>query len=268
MESTVARARRTFLVLAAVGSLLSPAAPAQETLPDGARNKSVRIVRTATPPVIDGVLDEEAWQLAVQLDDWHEIQPTEYAPASERTVVYLMYDSDAIYIGARLYDRDPSQIAARILRQGEQVFGDDWFSVMLDPFYDKRSGYRFQTNPNGLRQEALYKNVSEENWDWQGIWYTASSIDEQGWVTEIAIPFKTLSFDPTSDTWGINFRRAIARRDERTGWVSRNRNSDPSTSGTISCPASACARTARSTARRRRRTPSRRSTCSTRSRRV
>jgi hypothetical protein len=229
----VAFARHTSWALAALGSLVTLTSPAQETLPDGARNKTVRIVRTATPPVIDGRLDEEAWQLAAQLDDWHEIQPTEYAPASERTVVYLMYDSDAIYIGARLYDRDPSQIAARILRQGEQVFGDDWFSVMLDPFYDKRSGYRFQTNPNGLRQEALYKNVSEENWDWQGIWYTASSIDAEGWVTEIAIPFKTLSFDPTGDTWGINFRRAIARRDERTGWVSRNRNSDPSTSGTV-----------------------------------
>jgi hypothetical protein len=208
-------------------------ASAQEIVPDGARAKSVRIVRTDTPPVIDGVLDEQGWQLAARVEDLHEIQPTEYAAASERTVVYLMYDQDAIYIGARLYDRDPSQVTARILRQGEEVFGDDWFSVMLDPFHDRRSGYRFMTNPNGLRQEGLFQNISEEQWDWQGIWYTASTIDAEGWVTEIAIPFKTLSFDPSNDTWGINFRRAIARRDERTGWVSRNRNSDPSTSGTV-----------------------------------
>jgi hypothetical protein len=228
----VALARRILTVIAALG-LLAGQAKAQEARPDGGRAKSVRIVRTASPPVIDGVLDEEAWQLAAQFDDLHEIQPTEYAPASERTVVYLLYDSDAIYIAARLYDREPGSITARILRQGERVFGDDWFSVMLDPFNDRRSGYRFQTNPNGLRQEALYQNISDEQWDWRGIWYTASTIDEQGWVTEIAIPFKTLSFDPTNDTWGINFRRAIARRDERTGWVSRNRNSDPSTSGTV-----------------------------------
>jgi hypothetical protein len=214
-------------VLAAERSL------AQEPLPAGAGEKSVRIVRAATPPVIDGVLDEDAWQLASQVEDLHEIQPTEYAPASERTVVYLLYDDDAIYIGARLYDRDPSQITARILRQGEEVFGDDWFSVMLDPFHDRRSGYRFMTNPNGLRQEGLFQNISEEQWDWEGIWYTASTIDDQGWVTEIAIPFKTVSFNPQNDTWGINFRRAIARRDERTGWVSRNRNSDPSTSGSV-----------------------------------
>jgi len=206
-------------------------AEAQETPPEGAREKMLRVVRTPTPPVIDGVLDDEVWQLAVPIDDFHEIQPTEYAPPSERTVVYVLYDSDALYIAARLYDREPGEITARILRQGERVFGDDWFTVMIDPFHDRRSGYRFQTNPNGLRQEALYQNVSDEQWDWQGIWETASSIDGEGWVTEIAIPFKTISFDPNGDTWGINFRRAIARRDERIGWVSRNRNTDPSTSG-------------------------------------
>ena len=204
---------------------------AQEPTASGNQQKSVRIVRTDRPPVIDGVLDEAAWSLAAKIEDFHEIQPTEYAAPSERTVVYLMYDDNALYIGAKLYDRDPTQITARILRQGERVFGDDWFSVILDPFHDQRSGYRFQTNPNGLRQEALYQNVSDEQWDWQGIWSTAAKIDDEGWTTEIAIPFKTLSFDPTNDTWGINFRRSIARRDERMGWVSRNRNTDPSISG-------------------------------------
>jgi hypothetical protein len=228
----VALARRTLIVTTALVSLAHQA-PAQDLLPEGARAKTVRIVRTPTPPTIDGVLDEQVWQLAAQVEDLHEIQPTEYAPAAEPTTIYLLYDSDAIYIAARLHDRDPSEITARILRQGEQVFGDDWFSVLLDPFHDRRSGYRFMTNPNGLRQEGLFQNISEEQWDWEGIWYTASSIDEHGWVAEIAIPFKTLSFDPGNDTWGINFRRAIARRDERTGWVSRNRNSDPSTSGTV-----------------------------------
>jgi hypothetical protein len=220
--------------LTAIAAVLAAGeSSAQEPVPAGAREKSIRIVRAATPPLIDGVLDEEAWQVAAQLEDLHEIQPTEYAPASERTVVYLMYDADALYIGARLYDGDPNGVTARILRQGEEVFGDDWFSVLLDPFHDRRSGYRFMTNPNGLRQEGLFQNISEEQWDWDGIWYTASTIDEQGWATEIAIPFKTVSFNPENDTWGINFRRAIARRDERTGWVSRNRNSDPSTSGTV-----------------------------------
>jgi hypothetical protein len=222
---------RRWLTAWALTSSVVLDAGAQEAAVGGSQEKSFRIVRTDTAPVIDGVLDENEWSRSATVEDLHEIQPTEYAPVTESTLIRVMYDDDALYIGARLYDRKPEEITARILRQGEQVFGDDWFSVILDPFHDRRSGYRFQTNPNGLREEGLYQNVSEEQWEWQGIWSTAASIDEHGWVTEIAIPFKTLSFDPNNDTWGINFRRSVARRDERMGWVSRNRNSDPSASG-------------------------------------
>ena len=204
---------------------------AQEAAPIGAQEKSLRVVRTDVAPTIDGVLDEAVWSRAAIVDDLHEIQPTEYAEPSERTVIYVVYDDNALYVGARLFDREPERITARINRQGEEVFGDDWFSLIIDPFHDRRSGYRFITNPNGLRQEGLYQNVTEEQWEWQGIWYAAGSIDAQGWATEIAIPFKSISFNPANDTWGINFRRSVARRDERMGWVSRNRNSDPSVSG-------------------------------------
>jgi hypothetical protein len=212
--------------------ILTPAL-AQEAAILGSQEKSVRIVRTASPPVIDGSLDEAVWATAAMVDDLHEIQPTEYDEPSERTVVLLLYDDDTLYIGARMYDREPGLITDRILRQGEQVFGDDWFSVMLDTFHDRRSGYRFFTNPNGIRQEGLYQNVTDSLWDWTTIWEAAAKIDDEGWTAELAIPFKSISFDPHADTWGINFRRAIARRDERFGWVSRNRNTDPSTSGIV-----------------------------------
>ncbi len=182
-------------VAAVAAVALAAVTVAEESVPEGGREKRLRVVRTDKPPTIDGVLDEQEWALAARVDDLHQIQPTEYAPAGDRTIVYVMYDSNALYIGARLY-QDPKTLTARILRQGEQVFGDDWFSVMIDPFHDQRSGYRFQTNPNGLRQEALYQNVSDEQWNWEGIWQTAAHMDGEGWTTEIAIPFKTLSFDP------------------------------------------------------------------------
>jgi hypothetical protein len=204
---------------------------AQETAILGAQEKSVRVVRAASRPVIDGILDEPVWQTAAAVDDLHEIQPTEYETPSERTVIYILYDEDALYIGARMYDANPDQITARIMRQGEQVFGDDWISVNIDPFHDRRSGYRFFTNPNGLRQEGIFQNVTDTQWEWEGIWYAAAAIDGEGWTAEMEIPYKSISFDPAGDSWGINFRRAIARRDERIGWVSRNRNTDPSTSG-------------------------------------
>ena len=223
-------------LLALIGNLTVPyfaAAQSQQAQISGGQAKSVQIVRTDTPPVIDGVLDEDAWRNAAMIDDLHQIQPNEYAEASQPTAVYLLYDDDALYVGARMFAEDPDQVTARILRQGELTWGDDWFALMIDPFHDHRSGYRFQTNPNGLRHEGLYQNVTEQQWEWQGIWDAAASINDEGWVAEMAIPFKTLSFDPNNDTWGMNFQRAVARGNERMGWISRNRNVDPSIAGDV-----------------------------------
>ena len=108
---------------------------------------------------------------------------------------------------------------------------DDMFGVILDPFNARRSGFRFNVNANGVRNDLLFQNVSQQNTDWQGIWDAVSSINEDGWVAEIEIPFKTLSFDPANDTWGINFMRWTPRKNEWIGWVSRNNTMNPSIAG-------------------------------------
>jgi len=131
----------------------------------------------------------------------------------------------------RLLDSEAESIKANILRQGAQYWGDDFFAVIIDPFNDKRNGYRFQLNPNGIRMEMLYQDTTGQDWNWNGIWRGAASLDEGGWTAEMAIPFKTLSFNPENDTWGINFSRDLGRLDERAGWVSRNSSQDPSISG-------------------------------------
>ena len=78
---------------------------------------------------------------------------------------------------------------------------------------------------------GLYRHITQLQLDWEGIYEAATTVDEQGWTLEMEIPFKTLSFDPDSDTWGMNFFRVIAHRDERIGWVSRNRGQNPSIVG-------------------------------------
>ena len=195
--------------------------------------KTVRIVRAGSVPVIDGVLDEEIWSLAQPIDDFHQIDPNEYDEASEPTQVFLLFDDTHLYIGARLLDSRPDAITAQILRQGSDVEDDDYFGVILDPFLDRRNGYLFQLNPNGVRAEALYRNTTQRNFDWVGIWRAQATIREEGWTVEMAIPFKTLSFDPGSDSWGINFRRGIARNNESIGWISRTRQQNPSIAGTV-----------------------------------
>jgi hypothetical protein len=193
--------------------------------------KTVRVVRTTTPPIIDGVLDEAIWATAARIDDLHQVSPQEYAEPSERTEVYVLYDDDALYIAARLYDSAPELITAQNLRQNDNIGDDDRFFVTLDPFNSRRSGYFFGVNANGVRQDGLYQNVSESNRSWDGIFSAAAGRFEQGWVAEMRIPFKTISFDPSTDTWGINFSRGVARKSESIAWVSRNRAFDPSSSG-------------------------------------
>jgi hypothetical protein len=211
---------------------LSPSL-AQPPPTDGAAPKTVRIQRTARPPVIDGVLDEEVWQRAPVIADFHQVSPVEGSEPSERTEVYLLYDRDNLYIGARLYDAEPKLINARILRQNQPIGSDDRFFVHIDPFNTHRSGYLFGVNPNGVRFDGIFEGVTRRQFDWDGIWQTAAQITAEGWAVEIAIPFKTLSFDPAADTWRMNFARNIERRNESMAWVSRNRNTDLSTMGDV-----------------------------------
>jgi Carbohydrate family 9 binding domain-like/Domain of unknown function (DUF5916) len=184
-------------------------------------------------PKVDGRLDDAAWQKAAVIEDFRQFQQIENADATEKMVVYVMHDEDMLYVAAKLHDSAPDRITANILRQGERMNNEDKFAVILDTFNDKRNGYRFEVNPNGIRDDALYLDTTQLQWEWEGIYYAKSARDGEGWTAEMAIPFKTLSFDPTGTTWGINFQRLIARKNERDGWVFRNRNQNPSIAGEV-----------------------------------
>ena len=190
--------------------------------------KTVRMVRTDVPPAIDGRLDDAVWARAAVIDDFHQSRPIEGAEPSERTEIYLLYDDDALYIGGRFWDSRPDLIAAGTLRHRSLRLGDDdRIAIVLSPYNDRRSGYKFETNANGVKHEAIYQNVSQNLPVWNTIWDVASTTDADGWTTEIAIPLKSISFDPDIDTWGINFSRAVRRKGEEITWVSRNRSYNP-----------------------------------------
>jgi hypothetical protein len=195
--------------------------------------KSIQAIRTDTPPIIDGRLDEPAWRRASMVEDLIEITPNEFSEVSESTRFYVLYDQNAIYVAGRILESDPDNVTAKVLRKGDFSFGDDTITILLDPHNDGRSGYFFDLNPNGVRNEGLYTNVTEENWSWQGIWDGAAQIDDEGWIAEVEIPFKTLSFDPSNDTWGINFMRWRSGTGEWYGWVSHNGSVNPSHAGKL-----------------------------------
>lgn len=195
--------------------------------------KQVEIVRTELAPRIDGVLDDEIWRTATVIRDVQQYQPADQAEPSERSEFYLAYSERYFYVGARLYDSDPAGISARQLIQNGTMQFDDAIEFIIDTFNNGRTGYHFQVNPRGIRQDGMFENPNTLNRDWSGIWQAESRIDEQGWTAEAAIPFNTLNFDPAAQQWGFTIARTIARRQEEIAWSSFNRNLNPTTTGLI-----------------------------------
>ena len=195
--------------------------------------KSATIVRTSTPPTLDGRLHEPVWGNALVIDDLHQYDPIDHGEPSEHSEFYLLYDDENLYIGARLFDNNPSGIAARQLIQGQSVEADDRVELIIDPFNNMRSGYKFQVNPNGVRYDGVFEGPIRVNPDWDGIWYAESVVDDQGWTSEIVIPFKTLNFNPESSEWGFTIGRGIPRKTEKIAWTSFDRAINPGVTGIL-----------------------------------
>lgn len=205
----------------------------QESGNNNSARKRVEITRTELSPKLDGVLDDEIWKTATVISDLHQFKPLDQAPPSERSEFYITYNENYFYIAARLYHTNPEEISARQLIQGSGLGFDDSFEFILDTFNNRRTGYQFQTNPNGIRREGVFEGPDSINRDWSGIWFVEARIDEEGWTAEVAIPFNTVNFDPNSDEWGFSIARTLSRLNEDIAWSSFNRNVDPSTTGVI-----------------------------------
>ncbi len=180
------------------------------------------VLKTETAPVIDGVLDEAVWAGAPVIDSFRQVDPIEGADPSQRTEVRLLYDEDYFYVGVHCFDDDPGSIVAKEMQRDASQGNGDSFSFTIDTFNDQRNGYFFQTNPLGARQDGLIDQGRNVRLDWDGIWFAKASRDDLGWHAEIAIPFKTVSFDPNNPSWGFNAQRFIRRVNESSRWAAIN----------------------------------------------
>ncbi|MBI2074042.1 MAG: hypothetical protein HYT81_13590 [Gemmatimonadetes bacterium] len=192
----------------------SPAATNGVALPP----RVIEAARLADSRVeIDGHLDEPAWSAAQEATDFLQFQPNPGAPASQRTVARVLYDDGGIYVAARLFDSDPSALIARLARRDEQVFSD-WFYVLLDSYHDRRTGFAFGVNPRGVKVDLQYSEDVRPDAGWDAVWDVATAVDAEGWTAEFRIPLSQLRFSAGAATWGVNFRRHIARLDEISDW--------------------------------------------------
>jgi hypothetical protein len=170
-------------------------------------------------PRLDGRLDEEAWRGAMIVWDFTQVEPEDGTEPTERTEVCIVYDRGALYIGARLFDREPERIARRLGRRDSHT-SSDMFWVNIDSYHDHRTTFRFSVNPAGVRGDEIATNDDiHGDGSWEPVWDVATRVDSLGWVVEMRIPFSQLRFSSAEEqVWGINFARDVFRKNESLRW--------------------------------------------------
>jgi cellulose/xylan binding protein with CBM9 domain len=196
----------------------------QVTSPPPFTRPSIRAVRinTTEAPLIDGDLSDEAWVKAAVIDELRQRSPNPYEPASERTVVRILYDENNLYVSFYAYDSTPDQIVARNMQRDGQGFTSDSVMIYLDPGQTRRNAYNFEITAAGGRTDQLELNNTQELREWDTIFDARARIVQDGWVAEFAIPFKSLSYEATETTWGFDVGRRIYHKNERVHWSGVN----------------------------------------------
>ena len=211
--------RRAFTLQAGMlaGILFAPVLPALAQQP--ASESAIRRfeVTAATGPIkVDGVLDEPAWAAATVIDLPYEWFPGDNVKPQAETQGLITFDGENLYVAFKAQDPQPSAIRARLMdRDAINTFiQDDAVGFNLDTFNDERRAFQFRVNPLGVQVDAVFSEIdSREDFAWDAIWASQGRITEDGYVVEIAVPFRQIRFPRTSgpQTWGIELFRSYPR---------------------------------------------------------
>lgn len=201
---------------------------AQITSQNEEKTIAISSIPEGTKIDIDGKIDETFWASVEPVSDFVMRVPVVGNAPTERTEVKIAFDKENIYMAVTLYDSNPSGIKAFQKSIDADIDLEDSFTWFFDTYYDKRNAYIFGITPLGVKSDGLVSTGqgSSVNLDWDGIWDLSTKITSEGWVAEIRIPLRTLNFNPNNDTWGINFRRVIRRKNEEVYWTGYKLNQD------------------------------------------
>ena len=182
--------------------------------PDG--GVTARAVRVDEPLRIDGRLDEPVYARVRAMSDFIQNDPVEGAPASEKTELWILFDSDNVYVVARCWESRPDLImASEMRRDNTRIVRDDNFAWSFDTFYDRRNAVLFEVSAVGGRIDAQVTNEQQISIDWNPVWDVSVARFDGGWTMEAALPFKSLRYRGAGpQVWGIQARRVNRWRNE------------------------------------------------------
>ncbi len=180
--------------------------------------KQFKATRIITPPVVNGLLDEAEWNAGNWVDDFTQHEPYNGRKASQRTEFTVLFDEDNLYVAIKAYDTSPDSIVNRLTRR-DQVDGD-LVGIILDSFHDLRTGFLFGVSSSGVKFDQMFtEDGQQEDSSWDPNWWVKTSINTQGWVAEMKIPFSQVRFEKNSgEVWGLQFARIYYRKNETSFW--------------------------------------------------
>jgi len=182
----------------------------------------IKIQRIKSPVILDGLSNESAWEGIKSLPMVMR-QPIFGSEPSERTETLLGYDDDYLYAAGRLFDSEPLKIQSTSLKRDRGWnWTTDHLGFIFDTFNDNENAVLFVTTPEGTRTDLSIKNDGEgdpdkyANFSWNTFWDVASKCNDDGWFTEIRIPFSSLRFEEKDGQTVMSFiaYRLIPRKFE------------------------------------------------------
>ncbi|MCP4150271.1 MAG: carbohydrate binding family 9 domain-containing protein [bacterium] len=170
------------------------------------------------PPVIDGQLSDSVWENVAWGGDFVQKHPYEGSKPSQQTAFKILYDNRNLYVGIRAYDTDPHKIERRMSRRDNRE--GDWVEIILDSYYDHRTGFAFSVNAAGVRIDSVVSGDGDRfDGSWDPVWLVKTSTDTKGWLAEMRIPLTQLRFKAKeSQTWGLHLARFLHRNEELVEW--------------------------------------------------
>jgi hypothetical protein len=180
--------------------------------------KRYKATRITTPPVINGILDDAEWQTGNWIDDFTQNEPYSGRAASQRTEFNVLFDEDNLYVAIKAFDTSPDSIVNRLTRR-DQADGDQ-VGIILDSFHDLRTGFLFGVSSSGVKYDQMFTNDGQnEDSSWDPNWWVKTSINKEGWIAEMKIPFSQVRFEKNSgDIWGFEVARVLYRKNETSFW--------------------------------------------------
>jgi len=182
---------------------------------DGLETKRITASRVLKAPKIDGILSDESWVGAMTISDFVQLNPTEGEKPTQKTTVKILYDDQAIYIGAFMSDTSPDSIQTELGERDDEDLNADVFHFRIDPYNTHQDAYMFAVSASGVQLDERYSDES-----YNAVWESKVLITDKGWVAEMKIPYSAIRF-PNSEvqTWSVQFTRYIRRNDEFIQWA-------------------------------------------------